>query len=225
MLCFSSVSSGRTASRVTSFAGLHSASVLLTSSGAYSLNVQLATPGGISAAYHTGSWPSTSPDMQRIDSSIGSGAFYSGYSSVRWSGRIASSISGLHTFYVSSQSGARCWIDSVLLLDRWSSPSNLTAFTFTLQASALHLITVDAKSPSDSSPIYFEWASAAFTRERVPSSHLFWTEHVLGSPFDLVVATAPASAAQSKAFLRGPCVPLLRFRVLFVCCVHGHVTS
>ncbi len=199
--------------------------MLLTSSGAYTLNVQLATPGGISAAYHAGSWPSTFPAMQRIDSTIGSGASYSGYSSVRWSGRIASSISGLHTFYVSSQSGTRCWIDSVLLLDRWSSPSNLTAFTFTLQASSLHLILFDAKVPPDSSPIYFEWASAAFTREQVPSRQLFWTEHVLGSPFDLVVATAQACAAQSKAFLRGQCVPLLRFCDVFVCCVCGHLTS
>ena len=208
------------ASRVTSFPGLHSASVLLTSAGLYSLNIQLATPGGISAAYHTSSWPSSSTDMQRIDSTIGSVASYTGYSSVRWTGRISSSISGLHTFYVSSQSGTRCWIDSVLLLDRWSSPSNLTAFTFTLQASALHLIYFDAKVPSDSSPIYFEWASAAFTREQVPSRHLFWTEHVLGSPFDLVVATAQACSAHSKAFLRGRYVPLLPLRdVLFVACM------
>jgi hypothetical protein len=188
-------------------AGLYTASVLVTLAGSYNLNVQLAIPGGLNAAYYDISWPSTSPAMERIDSSIGLTSdlddSYSGYSSVRWSGRLSSSFSGLHTFYVSSKSGTRFWIDGVLLLDRWASESNLTATTFTLQASALHAIQFDAKLPATPSAIQLQWASSAFLRQSVPSHQLFSTAHVAGSPFDLLVAPAPACASKSTAVLRG----------------------
>jgi hypothetical protein len=189
--------------------GIHTASVLLTSAGYYSLSVQLATPGGISAAYYESAWPSTTPSSLLVDSTIGMHAggdtdgMYSGFSSVRWSGRISSSSSGLHTFYVTSQSGSRCWIDGNLLLDRWVSQCNLTAFTFKMQASALHLIQFDARLSGVSTPIHLQWESAAFPRQFVDSRQLFSTAHVSGSPFDLFVAAAAACASTSTALLRG----------------------
>ena len=212
------------------FTGIHTASFLLTFAGFYSLNVQLATPGGISAAYYDGAWPSTSATMQRTDPTIGAtsggdvGFSPSGFSSVRWSGRISSSISGVHTFYVTSQSGVRGWVDGVLLLDRWSAQCNSTAFTSTLQASALHHIQFDAKIPSDSSPIHVQWASAAFSRQSVSSNQLFYTAHIAGSPFNLQVEPAAACASKSVAALRGGMFSeisrQLRFMVLlFVCCI------
>ena len=173
------------------------------------MNIQLATPGGLSAAYYDSSWPSTSPSLQRIDSTISvnlprdADGSNSGFSSVRWSGRLMSSISGLHTFYVTSRSGTRFWIDGVLALDRWTSYCNLTAVTFTLRASALHLIQFDAKLPPDASPIDLQWASSAFSRQPIPSNQLFATDHVSGSPFDLQVAPAAVCAAKSTAVLRG----------------------
>ncbi len=128
---------------------------------------------------------------------------YSGFASVRWSGRLSSSFSGLHTFYVTSKSGTRFWIDGILVLDRWSSECNLTATTFTLQASALHAVQFDAKLPSIPSAIELQWASSAFLRQSVPSNQLFSTSHVAGSPFNLLVAPAAACATKSTAVLRG----------------------
>jgi hypothetical protein len=189
--------------------GIYTASILITFAGAYRINIQLATPGGLSAAYYDSSWPSTSPTLQRIDSTISvnlprdADGSNSGFSSVRWSGRLMSSISGLHTFYVTSRSGTRFWIDGVLALDRWTSNCNLTAVTFTLRASALHLIQFDAKLPPDASPIDLQWASSAFSRQPIPSNQLFATDHVSGSPFDLQVAPAAVCAAKSTAVLRG----------------------
>lgn len=173
------------------------------------MNIQLATPGGLAAAYYDSSWPSTSPVLQRVDSTIGvdlardADGSNSGFSSVRWSGRLMTSISGLHTFYVTSASGTRFWIDGVLTLDRWTSYCNLTSVTFTLRASALHLLQFDAKLPPDASPIDLQWASSAFSRQPIPSVQLFATDHVAGSPFDLLVAPAAACAAKSTAVLRG----------------------
>ncbi len=145
--------------------------------------------------------------MERIDSSIGIDAgldqSYSGFASVRWSGRLSSSFSGVHTFYVSSPSGTRFWIDGVLVLDRWTARCNLTAATVTLQASALHAVQFDAKLPSNPSAIELQWASPAFLRQSVPSRQLFSTVHVAGSPFNLVVAPAVACATKSTAVLQG----------------------
>jgi hypothetical protein len=186
---------------------MHTASLLVTFAGSYSLNVQLATPGGIDAAYYDSSWPSTSPSLQRIDSMIGfdtiADGSYSGFSSVRWSGRMQSPISGLHTFYVTSPGGARLWMDGILVLDRWSASCNLTATTFSLQADALHAVQLDAKFPQDPSPITFEWASSAFARQVVLPTQLFSTAHISGSPFALLVEPAVACAAASTAVLRG----------------------
>jgi hypothetical protein len=187
--------------------GMHTASLLVTFAGSYTLNIQLATPGGIDAAYYDSSWPSTSPSLQRIDSIIGldtiSDGSYTGFSSVRWSGRLQSPISGFHTFYVTSPNGARLWMDGVLVLDRWSASCNLTATTFSLQADALHAVQLDAKLPPVPSPITFEWASSAFSRQAVLPSQLFSTAHISGSPFALLVQPAAACAAASSALLRG----------------------
>lgn len=171
------------------------------------MNVQLATPGGIDAAYYDSSWPSTSPSLQRVDSMIGLDSIadgsFSGFSSVRWSGRLQSPISGSHTFYVTSPSGARLWIDGVVVLDRWSASCNMTTATFVLQADALHAVQLDAKLPTVPSPITLEWASSAFSRQIILPSQLFSTAHVRGSPFALLVQPAVACAAASSAVLRG----------------------
>ena len=49
----------------------------------------------------------------------------SDFVSVRWTGKIRSSWSLLHTFYVVADEGARLWIDDELLIDRWASPPNM----------------------------------------------------------------------------------------------------
>jgi hypothetical protein len=130
----------------------------------------------------------------------------SAYASVRWSGRLVSSFSGVHTFFVTSRSGIRLLLDGVLVLDRWLSSCNMTSATFTLQASSLHAIQLEAKILTDSSPISLQWSSVAFLRESIPSVQMFSCVHVAGSPFFLLVAPAVVCATKSTAVMRGTAV-------------------
>jgi hypothetical protein len=49
----------------------------------------------------------------------------SDFVSVRWTGKIRSSWSLVHTFFALADEGARLWIDDELIIDRWSSSPNM----------------------------------------------------------------------------------------------------
>lgn len=47
------------------------------------------------------------------------------YVTIRWSGKIRSSWSLVHTFFAVADEGARLWIDNDLIIDRWTAPPNM----------------------------------------------------------------------------------------------------
>lgn len=47
------------------------------------------------------------------------------YVTIRWSGKIRSSWSLIHTFFAVADEGARLWIDNDLIMDRWTAAPNM----------------------------------------------------------------------------------------------------
>ncbi len=93
---------------------------MATQSGAYEINVMLLQKGGLTAYYFENIWFFYTPVLTVVDPQInhnwGNGLITptaSEYVSIRWKGRLKPQYSETFTFYVTSDDGAKLWVDNV----------------------------------------------------------------------------------------------------------------
>jgi hypothetical protein len=112
----------------------------------------------------------------------------SDYVSVRWTGKAKPQFTETYTFFVSSDDGARLWVDNSLLIDRIDSSANDTAGTIALRANVFYAIKLEYKEVTGAAFVSLSWASPSTAKEIIPPSLLYFEAHVPGSPFALFVA-------------------------------------
>ncbi len=83
--------------------------------------------------------------MSRVDSAVNfdwlDGALTptaSDFVTVRWSGKIRSSWSLVHTFFAVADDGARLWVDNDLIIDRWTTPPNMCVSSYVCAVPLIH---------------------------------------------------------------------------------------
>ncbi|HYN21306.1 MAG TPA: PQQ-dependent sugar dehydrogenase [Thermoanaerobaculia bacterium] len=94
--------------------------------------------------------------------------------SARWTGQIEAEVSGLHTFYVRSDDGARLWVNEVLVVDDWTDHlSRVKQGTIQLQGSQRYSIRLEYHDTKGEAGVRLLWSAPGILRQVVPASQLF----------------------------------------------------
>lgn len=94
--------------------------------------------------------------------------------SIRWTGWIQPKVSGIHSFQMTSDDGARLWVDGDLVIDNWISP-NLTERTGTirLQAGKKYDIKLEYFEDGGLALVKLSWSASGLTKEIIPTAQLY----------------------------------------------------
>ena len=94
--------------------------------------------------------------------------------SIAWSGQIEPEFSGLYTFYVSADDGARLWVNDQMIASRtfFTSPTEMRG-QVNLTAGKRVNIRLEYIQQSGGAAVKLEWSCASRAREVIPTSRLF----------------------------------------------------
>ena len=94
--------------------------------------------------------------------------------SIAWSGQIEPEFSGLYTFYVSADDGARLWVNDQMIACRtfFTAPTEMRG-QVNLTAGKRVNIRLEYIEQTGGASVRLEWSSASRAREVIPSSRLF----------------------------------------------------
>ena len=83
-------------------------------------------------------------------------------------------MSGLHTFYVRSDDGARLWVNGVLVVDDWTDhASRVSQGTIQLQGGKRYTIRLEYHETTGAAGVRLLWSAPGIKRQVVPASQLF----------------------------------------------------
>ena len=177
-----------------------------TKSGNYEAGVKLAKSGGLTGQYFENVWFFYTPVKTTVNPTIDldwglrevtdTGK---DFVSIRWSGKVKPLYPETHTFFVSSDDGAKLWVDNVVLIDRWDSSCNETSATIGLKPHVFYNIKLEYKEMTGTAFVRLSWASQSNPKEIVPASQLYYETHVKQSPFSFIVSPNAAVGANSWA--------------------------
>src|SRR6266498_1645948 len=133
-------------------------------------------------------WDSDSPD--KLLPADGFGA--------RWSGQIAAPSSEAYTFYLYSDGGARLWVNSQLVIDRWrpSSEPYTRSAPVELKAGEKADVRVEYYNAGGKASIHLLWSSASTHKFIIPQRYLY--------PESATDKSTPADAKQQTGMLLPP---------------------
>ncbi|MFN7564275.1 MAG: PA14 domain-containing protein, partial [Prosthecobacter sp.] len=94
--------------------------------------------------------------------------------SIAWSGQIEPEFSGLYTFYVSADDGARLWVNDQMIASRtfFTSPTEMRG-QVNLTAGKRVNIRLEYIQQTGGAAVKLEWSCASRAREVIPTSRLF----------------------------------------------------
>jgi hypothetical protein len=186
--------------------GSYQATYTGTKSGAYEVSVKLLREGGLVASYFENVWFFYTPVLVAVDPQInhdwGTGMLTptaTDYVSVRWQGKVKPLFTETFTFFVTSDDGAKLWVDNVPLVDRWDSYCNDTTATIGLKSNVFADINLEYKEVVGTAVVRLFWGSNSIPKELVPSSSFYFETHAAKSPFALMISPAQADGANSHA--------------------------
>lgn len=135
---------------------------------------------GLSASFYNGTnfeTSITSTDTCNISADWGTASPAAGVNadafSVRWQGKIQPRYSGVYTFYVTSDSYRRLWINDQLVIDKWLSTAGTYTGTIALVAGQKYNLKLEYADLAGIANCKLEWASPLQSREIVPRKQLF----------------------------------------------------
>jgi hypothetical protein len=95
------------------------------------------------------------------------------YFSVRWTGKIQTTVSGNYQFHVFADDGEKLWVDNTLIIDRWSPHGPYDDFgVISLDANKSYDIKLEYHEQQDRSSVKLMWYVDGQPLEVVPSSAL-----------------------------------------------------
>lgn len=94
--------------------------------------------------------------------------------SVAWSGQIEPEFSGLYTFYVSADDGARLWVNDQMIASRtfFAAPTEMRG-QVTLQAGKRVNLRLEYIQQTGGASVKLEWSCASRAREVIPTARLY----------------------------------------------------
>lgn len=121
--------------------------------------------------------------LTRIDATVnydwGSGSPATGVQannfSARWTGQVQAPVSGVYTFYTTTDDGVRLWVNGVLILDRWidQSPTTNTSTTIALTAGTKYDIKLEYYEKGGGAVAKLLWSYPGQAQQIVPQIRLF----------------------------------------------------
>ena len=168
--------------------------------GTYTLAVMQLESGGLNAKYYDNQWLLDEAVVERVDPTInfdwGSEIitqYGRDYVSARWWGKVSPSTSELYTFYLIADDGARLYIDHNLVIDSWDGNNAIEKrASVPLTAGAYHDLKVEYKEITGNAYIQLQWSTRSIKKQTIPPSQLYYTSHIVGSPFLTTVSPGAA---------------------------------
>ncbi|GEM_PF-2021507 len=123
----------------------------------------------------------TAPVATRVDRQVdfdwGSGVPAPGVDgetfSVRWLGQVDAEFSETYTFHVTSDDGARLFIDGVMRFEDWTMHGPVENTASVMLTAGRHDIALEYFDDTGGASIRLEWSSASQARQVIPASRLF----------------------------------------------------
>lgn len=158
----------------------------------------------------------TAPVLTRLDPTVsfdwGTGApdpsLVGDTFSVRWTGRIRPTVTGIHTFYTQANDGVRLWVNGDRLIDDWANHAATVERqgTIRLNAGQLYDLRMEVFENRGPAAARLLWSAPGVAKQIVPQSRLH--------PYALLVAgSASLSAADAAVRTRledGGYVPVVK---------------
>ena len=174
------------------------------SAGDYTLAVMQLESGGLNAKYYDNQWLLDEPSIDRVDPTIdfnwGSGIitkYGRDYVSIRWWGKVRPLTSEPYTFYLNADDGVRLYVDHDILLDMWEEHSVEKKATVHLVAGTFHDVRVEYKELTGDAQVQLQWGSPSIRKQLIPPSQLFYSSHIVGSPFLTTISPGAADYPHS----------------------------
>lgn len=94
--------------------------------------------------------------------------------SIRWTGRLLPVADGSYTFYLSSDEGARVWIDNALVVDDWTTHTvhEVRSAAVPLSATQAHTVRIDYYDRTGAASVTLSWSGPGFGKQIVPPVQL-----------------------------------------------------
>lgn len=90
-------------------------------------------------------------------------------------GYIKPLFSETYTFYITTNTGARVWVNNELLYNNWSaSASSVASTTISLTANKWYLIRIHTYKLTSSQQLIIEWGSSSQVKQKIPSTNMAW---------------------------------------------------
>jgi len=120
---------------------------------------------------------------------------------VRWTGSVVPRFSGAYTFFVTSDDGARLWVDGAQVIDQWvdQAPTEATGTPITLTAGTRHDLTLEFYEHGVGAEVALRWLSANQTKAVIPMYRLFPTTAVVVDPIPTTPSAPTVSGGGSTA--------------------------
>ncbi len=195
--------------------------------GNYTLSVTLVRWGGLHATYFqnpdlTVPFPGRLPhclptnevcESTRIDSTVNFAwgvhsalsapyVYPADFFSVRWTGFVLPPVTDKYRFYVVVDGGVRLWIGDDLVLDSWT-PSVSEPYTeeLLLAGGVKYAIRMEYMDDTDSATVRLMWSSASgsVAKQIVPSTALYNSRHLRGSPMLVTFSPGAIDATTTTA--------------------------
>ena len=187
--------------------GSYSTTLTTTIAGKYDMHTYLVIPGGLMGHYFDDAYFSPSHLVKtRVDKTLnfdwGDGRITthgSDFVSVYWDGRIKVAASESYTFMIEFDDNVRLFIDGVLLVDKWDRAPYTASATVDLVAGTYHEILLEYREIRNDAHLHLFWESPTVAKELVPSTNLFYTEDVNGSPANYTVIASTPDGAKTTA--------------------------
>jgi hypothetical protein len=95
--------------------------------------------------------------------------------SVRWSGQLAAPSSEAYTFYLTSDGGARLWVNNQLVIDRWEQPTEpqTSSAPVELRAGKKADVRVEYYNAGGKAAVSLLWSSASTPKQIVPYQYMY----------------------------------------------------
>lgn len=105
----------------------------------------------------------------RINNKIGPDSY-----SIRWTGFVQPEYSQTYTFYVTSDDGARLWVNNQLIINNWVNQAMTEkSGTITLTAGQKYTIRLEYYENFGSAGVQFRWSSPSRTKQIIPQNRLY----------------------------------------------------
>ena len=168
--------------------------------GTYTLAVMQLESGGLNANYYDNQWLLDEVAVERIDPTIQfdwrSGIitqYGRDYISARWWGKVSPPTTELYTFYLVADDGAKLYIDHNLVIDSWDDNHAIEKrASVPLTAGVFHDVKVEYKEITGDAYIQLQWSTRSIEKQIIPPSQLYYTSHIVGSPFLTTVSPGAA---------------------------------